>query len=336
MKMTDIILKEIKEFIRDKTNVFFFLLFPAILVFLLGNLLSAQDNADAVIGDISIQYSVEAKDPKSTAAIDRFAQALNAGKGIKIEKTEDVTAAKTLLKDNKITSVVVFPEPAGIQIYEGRSSVGNRTVAAVMNGFALTNKAVLSTVKISPASLQDGISVESNFVSTKDLGVNRTPLDYYAICMLSMITFVSLISGAYAFTRERDSKTMNRLIISPRNRWLLYIQKILGTIPQIMCQTIVLMTVSVFIFHAHYAANWKGNIFLFAMFFCIALALISLGACIGLFMKTEPTATLMPILWIAIPGISTLKRLPRTFPTILFRKPHLISRSLAGTVWDFR
>jgi len=298
--MLDIILKEIKEFLRDKTNVFFFLLFPALLVFLLGNLLAAQDNADAVIGDINIQYYIEAKDPQSTAAIDLFARALNEGKGIRIEKTEDITAAKALLKDNKITSVVVFPEPSGIQIFEGKSSVGNRTVAAVMNGFALTNQAVLSAAQISPASLQDGISVESNFVSTKDLGVNRTPLDYYAVCMLSMITFVSLISGAYAFTRERDSKTMNRLIISPRNRWLLYIQKILGTIPQIMCQTIVLMTISVFVFRAHYAANWKGNIFLIGMFFCAALALISLGALIGLFMKTEPTATLMPILWIAM------------------------------------
>jgi len=298
--MPDIILKEIKEFLRDKTNVFFFLLFPAMLVFLLGNLLSAQDNADAVIGDISIQYLVEAKDPQSIAAIDRFAQALNEGKMIKIEKTEDVSAAQAALKDNKITAAVVFLEPAGIQIYEGRSSVGNRTVAAVMNGFALTNKAVLSAAKISPASLQDGISIDRNFVSTKDLGVNRTPLDYYAISMLTMITFVSLISGAYAFTRERDNRTMNRLIISPRNRWVLYIQKILGTIPQILCQTIVLMTVSVLIFHAHYAADWKGNIFLFGMFFCVALALISLGAFIGLFMKTEPTATLMPILWVAM------------------------------------
>lgn len=298
--MPDIILKEIKEFLRDKTNVFFFLLFPAMLVFLLGNILSSQDNADAVIGDISIQYLVEAKDPQSTEAIDRFAQALSEGKTIKIEKAGDLTAAQAALKDNKITAVVVFKTPAGIQIYEGRSGVGNRTVAAVMNGFAQTNKAVLSAAEISPASLQDGISVDRNFVSTKDLGVNRTILDYYAISMLTMITFVSLISGTYAFTRERDSKTMNRLIISPRNRWILYIQKILGTIPQIICQTIVLMMVSVFVFHAHYAAAWKGNIFLFGMFFCVALALISLGAFIGLFLKTEPTATLMPILWVAM------------------------------------
>jgi len=63
--------------------------------------------------------------------------------------------------------------------------------------------------------------------------------------MLTMITFVSLLSGAYAFTRERDGRIINRLIISPKNRWLLYIQKIFGTISQIMLQTIVLMLVSV-------------------------------------------------------------------------------------------
>jgi len=319
-EMPEIILKETKEFLRDKTYLFFFLLFPAMLVFLLGNILSSQDNADAAIGAISIQYYVEAKDPQSAAGIDDFARAISDGNTIKMEKTEDLAASQAAVKDNSITAVVVFLEPAGIQIYEGRNSVGNRTVAAIMNGFALTNKAVLSASQISPASLQDGGSVEGiaadgnsvgaisddamsidrNFVTTKDLGVNRTILDYYAISMLTMITFVSLISGTYAFTRERDNKTMNRLILSPGNRWSLYIQKILGTIPQIISQTIVLMLVSVFLFHAHYAATWKGNLFLFGMFFCVALALISLGAFIGLFLKTEPTATLMPILWIAM------------------------------------
>ena len=318
--MPDIIIKEMKEFLRDKTNVFFFLLFPAMLVFLLGNILSSQDNADAVIGDIRIQYLVEAKDPQSAAAIDQFAQALSEGDTIKMEKTEDLAAAQTAVKDSEITAVVVFREPAGIHIYEGRNSVANRTVAAIINGYVLTGRAALSAAQIAPASLQDGVSdegiaadgnssdgnsddaiaVDRNFVTAKDLGVNRTILDYYAISMLTMITFVSLISGTYAFTRERDNKTMNRLILSPGNRWSLYIQKILGTIPQIISQTIVLMTVSVFVFHAHYAATWQGNLFLFGMFFCVALALISLGAFLGLFLKTEPTATLMPIIWIAM------------------------------------
>jgi len=50
-----------------------------------------------------------------------------------------------------------------------------------MNGFVQTTKSVTTATKISPVSLSGGISVDGNFVSAKDLGVNRTMLDYYAV-----------------------------------------------------------------------------------------------------------------------------------------------------------
>jgi len=59
--------------------------------------------------------------------------------------------------------------------------VENRTVTAIMNGFVQTTKSVTTATKISPVSLSGGISVDGNFVSAKDLGVNRTMLDYYAV-----------------------------------------------------------------------------------------------------------------------------------------------------------
>ncbi len=309
--MLDIVFKEIKEFLRDRTNLFFFLMFPALLVFLLGNLLASQDNADAIIGDISVRYIVETKDPQSIAAIEGFVAALQDEKTMKIEKSDDLAAAQQAVVSHEITALVVFREPMAIQIYEGNNAVQNRTVAAVMNGFARTGKAVTAAAVISPESLAQGVTVDGNYVSTKDLGVNRTILDYYAVSMLTLITFVSLLSGGYAFTRERDGKTINRLIISPRNRWVLYIQKIVGTIPQLVVQTLVLMLVSVFGFDAHYAATWQGNIFLFGMFFSVAFALISIGALIGLFLKTDPTVTLMPILWLVMFFGGTFSRMMR-------------------------
>ena len=57
-------------------------------------------------------------------------------------------------------------------------------------------------------------------------------IDYYAIVMIAMISFMSIILGCYCFPRRNQSKTLNRLIISPQSRVYLFLQKILGMVPR--------------------------------------------------------------------------------------------------------
>lgn len=300
--MFAIIKKEITEFLREKTNVFFYLLFPVLLVFLLGSFLGNLDKAEAVIGEIQIQYAIETQDLQTAASIEAFIAAIEADGTMSMEKTGDINAAKMAVAEGKISAVIVFEEPSGIQIWEGSNKINNRAIMAVMKGFAESSQAISAVVAISPETLGqlDSVDMETDRVSPKDLGANRTMLDYYAIAMLIMLTMMCAMSGAYAFTRERASNTLNRLILSPKNRWALYLQKILGTVPQIILQISVMMMVSVFVFGAHYARDFKGNAFLFLMYFVIALALISLGALMGLFLKTDPTAIILPILWVTM------------------------------------
>jgi ABC-2 type transport system permease protein len=300
--MFAILKKEITEFLREKTNVFFYLLFPVLLVFLLGSFLGNLDKAEAVIGEIQVQYAIETEDPQTLTSVEAFIDAIKADGTMVMEKTGDVAAAKTAVAEGKISAVIVFEEPLGIQIWEGSNRINNRAITAVMKGFAQTSQAISAVAVTASETLGqlDSSAMDTDHVSPKDLGVNRTMLDYYAIAMLIMLTMMCSMSGAYAFTRERASKTLNRLILSPKNRWALYLQKIFGTIPQIILQISIMMVISVFVFGAHYARTFQGNAFLFLMYFVIALALISLGALLGLFLKADPSAILLPLLWITM------------------------------------
>src|SRR5665648_41252 len=117
--MFEILNKEMKEFLRDKTNVFFFILFPGILVFLLGNLLGNLDKAEAAIGDIHVQYVIETSDVQAVSAIEGFAKAMNEDKAITMEKSDDLETAKRAVFEGKMDALVVFEEPLGIEIWEG-------------------------------------------------------------------------------------------------------------------------------------------------------------------------------------------------------------------------
>lgn len=297
--MFNIIIKEFKEFYREKINLFFFLLFPVALIFLLGNLLSSTDQAEETVGEINIQYLVQTDNSYQIMAIDQFIQELNDNKSVFIEETEDLQKAKEMAGKGDISAVVVFSgDPLEINIYEGSDRIKNRTVGAILNGFVQVNKSITAILKTNPSALQNGVNPEETLIVQKDLGVNRTMLDYYAVSMLAMICFMSILQGSFAFVGERENKTINRLFITPQNRIILFLQKIIGIIPKIIIQITVLMLISVFVFKAHYAATFQDNLYLFFMFFMVTLAMVAIGVVIGLVIKINPTAVILPVIWV--------------------------------------
>lgn len=302
--MIEIILKETKEFLREKSNLFFFLIFPVLLVFLLGNLLSRMDMAEEAIGEVRVHYVVEANEPADILVIEGFIQGITDQENIIFEKSVSLDKSKELVGNDDIAAVILFTGyskdtgyPMEIQIYEGSNRIKNRTIGAMMNGFSQISKAVNVVIGSNPNALTNKVDDEVSFIRQKDLGINRTMLDYYAITMLSMISFMSLMLGSMCFMGERQNKTIRRLRIAPISQVRLFLSKILGLLPQVIMQVSIIMLLSVFVFGANYASNFLDNLYLFFMFLIITFTAILIGVVYGLFVNVNPMATLMPILW---------------------------------------
>lgn len=297
--MIQIIIKETKDFLRDTSNIFFFLIFPVILVFLLGNLLSPTDNAEEIVGELRIHYVIETEEIADILAIEGYINGVSDDENIIFEKSEDLENSKSLAGNDDIAAVVLFTNsPMKIQIYEGTDRIKNRTINAMMNGFTQVNKAVNVIVKTNPKSLNSLANSEADFIEQKDLGVNRSMLDYYAITMICMLAFMSVMLGSMCFMGEYETGTIRRLKIAPISQVKLFFSKILGLIPQVILQISILMITNVFVFDAHYASNIHDNIYLFLFFFIVTFAIISIGAVYGLYIKINPMVVVFPILWI--------------------------------------
>ena len=297
--MFNIVIKETKEFLRDRTNLFFFMMFPVVLVFLLGNLLGSMDKSEEAVGKIQIQYLVETENVYHVMTIQSFAESFGNSSSLSFTKAKDLQTAKQLAGNDEITAAVVFAgDPMEIQVYEGTNRVQNRAVGAIMNSFIQTNKSISAVMKSAPETLIGLNTTQEEYTLQKDLGVNRTMIDYYAVSMVAMICFMSILVGAGAFVGERQNKTINRLIIAPQNRVFLFLQKILGMLPQVVLQIAVIMVISVLFFKAHYAATIEANLYLFLMFLIVALCMISLGAIVGIVIKANPMVVIFPFLWI--------------------------------------
>ena len=297
--MFSIILKETKEFLRDKTNLFFYIMFPVILIFLLGNLLQNMDKAEDTIGTINIQYQLDTDDQNQRIDVLNFINKADQENGmIVFEETKELETAKLLAGKNEITAAIQLSgNPMEIKIFEGTNQIKNKAVGAIISGFVQANKAYSTVVNGNAQALSNIVNTQDEFVEQKKLGVNRTMIDYYAVSMLAMVSFMSILVGTGAFLGERQSRTINRLIIAPKNRVFIFLQKILGMIPQIVSQILIIMFISVVVFKAHYAMNLQDNLYLFLMFLLVTLCMNSIGAAIGMVLKVHPMAAIMPILW---------------------------------------
>ncbi|HWT76857.1 MAG TPA: ABC transporter permease [Mobilitalea sp.] len=298
--MFSVIVKDTREFLRDRVNLFFYILFPVMLIFLLGNLLANMDKAEDAIGTIRIQYQRDTTDPYQQQAVMNFIGKVKEENGmLQFEETSDIKAARQLAGEDEITAAVLFTgDPMEIQIYEGTNQLKNKAVSAIFSSFIQSDKAYEAVFESNPQALSGLVLTQGEYVEQKDLGIHRTMMDYYAVTMLAMVCFMIILVGTGAFMGERQSKTINRLIIAPQNRVFLFLQKILGMLPQVAIQIVVIMFICVVIFKAHYAANTSDNLWLFLMFLCVTLCMVALGSAIGIVLKANPMAVIMPVLWI--------------------------------------
>ncbi|MGB4661144.1 MAG: ABC transporter permease [Mobilitalea sp.] len=298
--MLNIIIKEVKEFFRDTTNLFFFMAFPIVLVFLLGSLLNSLNKSEGTIGELKIEYVIETQDPYQIMAIESFVDEAGDGTNLFFTAADNLEKAKKMAAKDEIAAVVLFTgNPMEIQIFEGTDSIKNRTVGAIMYSFIQTNKSISTLLKTNPEGIAEisAKSIQEDYIIDKDLGVNRNMIDYYAVSMVAMICFMSLTVGAAAFVGERQSKTINRLLICPKNRISIFIQKVLGFFPQVVLEIAVIMLFCVVVYKAHYAANIQDNLYLFLMFLVVTISMTAVGAVLGLFMKSSPTVVIMPVIW---------------------------------------
>ena len=349
--MFDWMLYNLKDLLRDKSNWFFVMIFPILMVFILGNMLAELDNSDSPIGTIRIAvYIDEALDmsviedelgfaitempegisgisPEAAPAgeflagfpdtvqaaehmgriaeaqaVSTFIEGLAESEGIEITRASGASSARSEAKNGDADAAMIFSAPLSIEVTEGENIYKNRAALLIAQSFARQYAAFKTAALHSPELfmeiMNDGIPAFSDMTENKDLGVNRTMIDYYAVTMIVMIIFMGGgIGGASTTFIARQDGSLRRMSASPRSRTRLFLESVIGVLPQNLIQAGIVMVLSTVFMGAHYANTWQGNLLLFAYFIVIGLAVASVFMLMGLFMKINPYIPIMAVLW---------------------------------------
>jgi ABC-2 type transport system permease protein len=281
--MAAVIKRDLLILLRDKGSLFFLILFPSLLVFILGTMLAGIDVTDRTISPIHLNVKLETTDSGALLAVDSLMNTLVSRK--QVVMTETV---------NEETVVVTFTDPFAISVKKSNDPIQNRAIDLILRSFSMQYAALSSLSSQVPSDDLKALA----FVEQVDPGYARSMIDYYAVASCIMILVMSgSMSGAEAlFTARRDG-TIARMMSTPKSRVSLYIATVIASAPQFILSALSLMITSTFVFGAKYGEHFLDNVLLFFMFFMVGLTVQALSALIGLFINVKPMMVIMPITW---------------------------------------
>jgi len=292
-----VFVKEIKQNLRNVRAMSYLVLFPIILILVLGTALSGAFDQSIAFKDINVLYS-NSNDGALAQAFNGFITK-GGEMGFVFSKAQSLQEAEDQVKNADYTCFINVSDN-GLEIYENdKEAFKASLVEGVLNSFIQRYKALSQIVLVNPSVAMKIMNDQSNrnFVKLSTIGDERQPtaMDYYAVTMLTLIILYSSLTGAHAIKDEKTSKTMNRLLCAPVKKYEVLTGKILGSLVITSLQVGVVILITKFVLKTYWGNHLGVVLLLLASEVAMA---VSLGIGVAFLVKNERGIlnTLIPLM----------------------------------------
>ena len=297
MKIISVIVKEIKEQLRNTGVLLIFVLMPLILILILGVTFGNELEGDALgVGDMTIDYMVVGDKGDLTEGFLTMMAAEELGGNNTINQITDKDASISALADGQSTCFVLVDEQnKHFTIY--KNSVFDTEaslVEAVLSTYVARYNAIVKIIEVNPAALAE-IDMEhaaGDYASLVALGSdnNLKSMDYYGIAMVVLFVMYGILQSFTNVLSERKNGTGNRTLMTALQKSEFFVGKMIGQILVLMIQLglVVLFSTQVF------GVSWGAKPLLpFLLVFLQMLMAVSIGIMMGLILNVEAAGMTM-------------------------------------------
>jgi ABC-type multidrug transport system, permease component len=291
MKILILVWKEFRQNVRNWKANSMMVLFPIVLILILGTAFSRVFDDSIALDNVRVLYTLNSSNGLSSY----FKSFTEHGKemGIKFEETSDVDAGVRSVQDVTYSCYILFENDSNeVKLYKNaRYNFEAGFVQGFVDSFISRYNAYAEIGKSNPEALGKIMAEEGkNYVNTMSLDKKRKPraLDYYAITMLTLILMYSSLTGFWGVKSEQNHKTGSRILCSPIHKSEFLTGKVIGCIFVTFIQAAVVIAFSRYVMGAY----WGNDIFTIALLVLSqAIMTISLGASIAFLIKNEGAAS---------------------------------------------
>lgn len=296
MKILVIAYNTVKRNFRDLKTLSLTLLFPIVLILILGTALSSQ-YSPSNMKKIKVAYLNEDKGDISK----RFNELLENEKikeYVEVDIVKSSEEGKKLVEDNKVNSFILIEkdftekiikgETSKIKVYSKKTgSFNSMVVRNIVDSFADG----FNTVK-AINSITEKFSEYKTFENIKEMPISAKgniprAIDYYAVTMLVMILMYDTISSAVLAGEDIYEAIGSRVKCTPVKFYELFLGKLLGLIAYFFLKALMIIYFAKYV----YGVNWGENmpVILFITF-SLSVFSTSFGIMTSFFAKDEKRA----------------------------------------------
>jgi len=290
MNIISIIIKEIKHSFRDRKSMGMMIILPIVLILVLGSALKSEFATSINIGTPKILYSIEGTGTVSDNFKTSFIQK---GKDFKIEfiKMNDMVAAKKELISKQCDAIIVLKADNKIEFYKSdASSLKAGMAESILSTYVQQFNVVLDIIKVNPKVINSILSdnnADYSIITSINKSAQPSSFDYYTIAEIALIIMYASMIGLFGIASEKNSKTRNRVLISPVRKYEFLTGKTLGGVLGTILQIAIVVLFSKYVLKA----NWGSDIFtVFLIFGSEIVMAISIGVGLGFIFKNENVA----------------------------------------------
>ena len=341
MNIISIIIKEIKHNFRDRKSMVMMILFPIALIVVISAAFSSSFSSSIDIGTPKVLYSIEG----SGVASDNFKTGfIEKGKDFKIEftKMNDMDSAKKKLVSKEYDAIIEMKSDNKIEFYKSNvESLRAGVVESILSTYVQEFNVIIDVCKVNPGIINSLIRDNNNNYSTI-ISVNKSSqpssLDYYTIAEIALIIMYAGMAGLFGIASEKNSKTRDRILISPVRKYEFLIGKTIGGVIGTILQIAIVILFSKYVLKA----NWGNDIFTVLLIFISQIIMaISIGVGLGFIFKNENVANgilnfMIPVIvflggsYMPVDGFGS-----KTFQAITYLSPvRWVNRSIFDVIYN--
>ncbi|UWG97149.1 ABC transporter permease [Dehalobacter sp. DCM] len=278
MRLLSIIRKEFIQNIRNTKANIMMILFPIVLITILGAAFSTAFSNDIALDNVKVLYTING-DQELSSSFKGFLDDLHNEVGITFTEAKNKDAAISSIKNTEFSCYINLTEdPQKIEIIKNaRFNFEANLVESLVKSFASRYEAISQIAQNNPSVLPSVLSNPAmDFVKIQSLDKKRQPgaLDYYAVTMLTLILMYASQSGFWSIKTEKSYKTGNRMLCAPVNRMEILAGKTLGSIFVTVLQGTIVLLFSTYALKAYWGTDIPT---IFLIIISEAILAVSLG-----------------------------------------------------------
>lgn len=285
--ISSIFKKELIQNVRDKKSMFMMVIFPIVMILILGTAFKGNFSNTGSIPNMKVVYTLN-KNVKITKTFESFMKDMEKSMNLEFKKIDNKNKAVELIKNGKYDSYIEIKDDKYINISTNNLREFNASlIHALIDTFVQRSNVMEQIVEVNPRGIRNiKANKEPSYVKVRSLNAKRTPraIDYYTITMFTMIILYSIATGAMSILSEKRRRTLERIRCSGISLGKIFIGKILG------CISITIIQVSIIFLFTKYIlkSDWGSNIgaILLISFSLIVMA-VSIGVGMAVLIKNE-------------------------------------------------